>query len=278
MRFCLIVIFSLFVSGLRAQEPSETPDPSSKGPYVEREEKQIKFYPGGKIDIATAVPGSIRIMGWQKSSVQMEAEKIIYYFGPEEAKALIEEYPIKVRYTETNVIIGISGPSPPDATVEINLTFHVPRDRTDLNIKAVQSDCIIDSLNGWIEVTAGEGSLEATSMSGYFAGTTKRGDIHVEMSGRRWRGLEFAAVTQMGSIDLLLPAEYDARVQLETRNGKLDVDYPPRLVDGELVPLEVSVGEKGQSLDSDVGDGGAPIKLITHFGDVRFSQKGKPAE
>ena len=58
-------------------------------------------------------------------------------------------------------------------------------------------------------------------MAGYFSGSTLRGDIHVAMSGNRWRGSEFAALTQMGSADLQLPAEYSAALQLETRNGKV---------------------------------------------------------
>ncbi len=269
MRFCPLFLIFLLVPNLLSQDPADRPP---KSPYVEREEKQIKFYPGGKIDIATAVSGSIRIIGWRQASVQMDAEKIVYYNSNERAKGLLEQYPIRFRHTQTSVTIGIIGPSQPDATVEINLTLHVPGDRTDIKAKAVHSDFTIDSINGWIEATMGEGGVEARSMSGYFAATTKRGDIYVEMSGRRWRGLEFAAVTEMGTIDLLLPTEYDARIQIETRNGKMDVDYPPRLVDGEEVPLEVAVGEKGQSLDSDLGDGGAPIKLITYSGDVRFSR------
>jgi hypothetical protein len=275
MRLCLLMMLYLLVPNLQPEELAQTAASPPEAPYVEREDRQIKFYPGGKIDIATVVPGSISIIGWKKASIQLEAEKIIYYLNRERAKSLLEEYPIRFRYTQTSVTIGILGSSPPDATVEINLTLHVPSDRTDISVKAIQSDFTIGSVNGWIEATVGEGSLDAASMSGYFAATTKRGDIRVEMSGKRWRGLEFAAVTQLGSVDLLLPADFDARIQLETRNGKMDVDYPPRMVDGELVPLEVVVGEKGQSLDSEVGDGGAPIKLITHFGDVKFAQKEK---
>jgi len=110
-------------------------------------------------------------------------------------------------------------------------------------------------------------------MAGYFSCSTQRGDIRIEMSGNRWRGLEFAALTQQGSADLTLPAEYSAALQLETRNGKVVVNYPPRIVEGETVPPEIIIKKNSQSLKAAVGDGGAPIKLVTYSGDVTLSLK-----
>ncbi len=276
MWFCLILPFCLLYSNLQSQDsPQTSTAPLPKTPYVVHEEKQFTFYPGGKLEIAAALPGSIRIIGWEKASIRMESEKIIYYVDQEPAKALIEQFPIRIRFTQTSATIGIPGPSKPDATMEINLTLFVPRDKTDISVKMIQGDFAVGSINGWVEATVGEGSLEATSMSGYFSASTQRGDIHVEMADNRWRGLEFAAITHQGYINLLLPEVFSANLQLETRDGKMDVDYPPRMVDGELVPLKVMVGKKGQSLASTVGDGGAPIKLVTYSGNVRLSRKEK---
>jgi DUF4097 and DUF4098 domain-containing protein YvlB len=274
MRLSLVLIIFLLVPNLQAQEPPQTSVSPPEVPYVEHEERQINFYPGGKIEILAGVPGSIKIVGWQKGSIRLEAEKIVYYLSPAPAKALLQESRIRIRHNQTSATIQTTGSPTPPATMEMNLTLYVPGAKTDINVKMGVGDFSIDSVNGWIEATVGEGSLEAKSMSGYFSASTKRGDIHVKMSDIRWRGLEFAALTQQGSVYLLLPAEYSAALQLETRNGKVVVNYPPRIVEGESIPPEVIIRNNAQSLKASVGEGGAPVKLATFSGDVTLSLDG----
>jgi DUF4097 and DUF4098 domain-containing protein YvlB len=74
-------------------------------------------------------------------------------------------------------------------------------------------------------------------------------------------------------VQLLLPGKYSAALQLETRDGKISVDYPPQVVDGETVPPEIVTSKNAQSLKATVGDGGAPIKLSTNSGDIALSRK-----
>jgi len=273
MQRSLVLMFCLLVPNLGAQEPSQPPASSPEAPYVEREEKQFNFFPGGKIEILAGVPGNLRIVGWQKGSVRLETEKIVYYLPTESAKALLQKSPIRVRYNQTSATIRISGSPEPPATMEFNLTLYVPGEKTDIKIRMDRGDLSVDSINGWVEATVGQGSLEASSMAGYFSGNTQRGDIRVEMSGSRWKGLEFAAMTQQGSVDLILPVAYSAALQLETRNGKIAVDYPPQIVEGEETPPDIIILKNAQSLKAAVGDGGAPIKLVTFSGDVTLSKK-----
>jgi hypothetical protein len=56
----------------------------------------------------------------------------------------------------------------------------------------------------------------------------------------------------------------------------LAIDYPEQLVDGESVPLTAVATKKGRSLSATVGDGGAPLKLMTMAGDVRLEAKTEP--
>jgi DUF4097 and DUF4098 domain-containing protein YvlB len=264
-------MFCTIVPGLCSQELPEAKSSNPETPYVEREEKQFNFYPGGKIEIAASAAGNIRIIGWQKGSVRMEAEKIVYHLPPEKAKAIIEQNPIRVKGNQTTASIRTAGlPSP---EMEVNLTIYVPQYRTDINAKIGHGDFSIDSVNGWIEATILQGNVNAQSTSGYFSAMTQRGDIQVEMSGTRWNGQEFAVSTQMGSANLLLPVNYSAALQFETRDGKISVDFPPQVVDGELTPPSILIKKSAQYLKAAVGDGGAPIKLFTYSGDVTLSKK-----
>jgi DUF4097 and DUF4098 domain-containing protein YvlB len=261
----------MIVPDLRSQELPESKMSNPEAPYVEREEKQFNFYPGGKIEISAGAAGNVRIVGWQKGSVRMEAEKIVYFLPPEKAKAIIEQNPIRVKWNQT--IATILTPGLPSSEIEINLTIYVPQYKTDINAKISHGDFSVDSLNGWIEATVLQGSVNAQSTSGYFSAITQHGDVHVEMSGLRWNGQEFAAVTQMGSVNLLLPVNYSAALQFETRDGKISVDFPPQVVDGEPTPPSILIKKNAQFLKAAVGDGGAPIKLFTSSGDVILAKK-----
>jgi len=272
MRFCPAVIAILLIPNLFSQETAPPASPPAQVPYVERQEKEFSFFPGGKVEIAAEAPGSLRIVGWGKGSVKMEAEKIVYYLSPEEAKAEIAKAPVRVKYGQTSATIR-TAPSL-SSKMEVNLTLYVPGYKTDILGKMSRGDFAIEGVNGWVELTVvTEGSIEAKSMSGYFSARTPHGDILVDMDGKRWNGLEFAAVTQSGSASLLLPVKYSASLQLETRNGKISVDYPPQEVEGEIVPPDIEIRKTSQVLKAAVGDGGAPIKLITFLGDVKLSKK-----
>ncbi len=273
MRLCLVLIPCLLVSNLLLQDLPTTPSNSPEIPYVERDEREFNFFPGGKIEILTGVPGSIKVVGWQKGSVRVEAEKIVYYETQEKAKAFLKQSPIRIRHNQTSVTIrAMAAPDPP-ALLEVNYTVYVPGQRTDINAKVEKGDFSIEGVSGWIEATIKEGSIEAKSTSGYFSGSTLRGDILVEMSGDRYTGQDFAALTRQGSANLRLPAEYSAAVQLETRNGKVTVDYPPQEVEGEEIPPQIVISTNSQSMKASVGEGGAPIRIITYSGDVTLSRK-----
>lgn len=272
MRVFVAILYCLMNSNLVAQEPAPSPSSSPQTPYVEREEKQFSFFPGGKIEISAGAAGSLKIIGWQKAAVRMEAEKIVYYASPDDAKSEIQKSPIRVRYGQTTASVRTF--APPGSKLEFNLTLYVPGDKTDVKAKINQGDFFVEGVNGWVEATiATEGSIEAKSMSGYFSASTPRGDISAEMTGTRWRGLEFAALTQNGSATLIIPVTFSAALQLETRNGKIMVDYPPQIVEGEVVPADIVIRKTSQSLKASVGDGGAPIKLVTYSGDVHLSKK-----
>jgi DUF4097 and DUF4098 domain-containing protein YvlB len=244
-------------------------------PYVERFEKQFSFFPGGKLQVWATTHGNLKVIGWNKSSVRLEAEKIVYYASPEEAKAVLQKFPIRVKYNQTSGIIQTAGSPTPPAMMEINLTLYVPGEKTDLNIQVSQGDLSLDSVKGWIEASIREGNLEAKSIAGYVSCNIERGDVHAEMSGAHYEGYEFGAITHQGSIELRLPKAYSAALQLETRLGKVIVHYPPREVEGESLPPEIVINKKGQSLKASVGEGGAPIRLATNSGNVTLSLNEK---
>lgn len=245
-------------------------------PVVLRNQKQFNFLPGGKLLVTIEAAGSCRIVGWQRSAIRVESEQIAYNVAPGPARALLEQYPLSVRWTQTEATMRATGPPNTIASLETNLVVYVPGERTDVKASLAKGDFSIGAVSGWIEANLVEGSIEARPSGGYFSGVTRRGEIRAELAGKRWLGHSFTAATKKGSVDLVLPVEYSAALQLETKEGELTIDFPAQLVDGEEVPLAVVRNKKGSSLSATVGSGGTPVRLRTDAGSVRLSAARVP--
>ncbi len=263
-----LILSLIFASG-QPQAATQSAGPSE--PFVERNQKQFNFYPGGKLQIEAGVPGNLKVIGWDRAAVVVDYERVIYRRMEGEARDLAARFPIQVRWTQTLGTIRILGPPKDDAEMEVNFTVRVPKLRTDLNIRMARGDLAVSDVTGWIEATLGEGSVEANALSGYFSVITQQGDLDIRMTGRNWTGHSCTAVTRRGSVALLLPRSYSAALQLETGDGGITIDYPEQLVDGEAVPLTAAAKKNARSLSATVGDGGAPIRLKTASGDVRLT-------
>jgi len=265
----MLALLSL-MPGWMSARPAPQKDTGIAKPYVERSEKQFAFFPGGKVEVSALAPGSVRITGWENSSLRVEIERVFFYASPDQAQALAAQFPVRVTNTRTSARISTTGTARPSAVMEVNVSVYVPREKTDLNIRIVKGALSVVSLNGSIEATIEEGNVEAKELAGYFSAITKRGTLSVELSGPRWRGYGLTAATRQGSVELKLPPDYSAALQLDTKNGNIYVDYPDQVVEGESVPLKVAAKKNARSLSAPIGLGGTAIRLMTYSGDIVF--------
>ena len=270
-RFFTVMLLLAISQAVRAQEIPER-EPGTPQVYMVNQEREYRFYPGGRIGISLDAPGNLKIIGWNRGSVRMEAEIKVHSLAEEKARALLEKSPVRVRYTDAASTIQVAETPELKELLEVNMIVYVPGARTDLLVQVRKGDFTIDAVNGWVEATVAEGNMELTAIDGYYSVKTSRGDILVNLSGNRWSGQGFTAVTQEGRVDLLMPEKYSAVLQLDTRNGEITADYPSQEIEGELIPPEVSVKKKAQQLRVRVGDGGAPLRLGTQSGDVSLKK------
>lgn len=271
-RFLPALLLLTCSSVLRAQE---VPKPTLESPavYTDIQEREYRFYPGGKIGISAGVPGSLKIIGWERGMVRMEAEIKVYTLTEEKARALLEKSPVRVRYTETASTIQVTESPELKGLLEVNLKVYVPGARSDIVAQVKKGDFTINAVNGWVEATLAEGNMQLDAVNGYYSVKTLKGNVSVNFSGNHWNGQGFTAVTQDGRIDMVLPEKYSAMLQLDTGNGEITVDFPSQEVEGELIPIEAVVQKKAQQLRVRVGDGGAPIRLGTQSGDVSLRKQ-----
>lgn len=265
----MIAAFLLLVPGGQtgAQKSADV-----RAPITEISEKQFAFFPGGKLEISAAAPGSCTIVGWAQAAVRVEMEKVFYYVSAEEARALAKRFPARITYTQTTARVSTAGTDRPGATMEVNMRIFVPKDRTDLSIAMVKGDLSVTALRGSVEARIEEGNIEARDLGGYVSLATERGDLTVAMSPPRWTGYGFWAKTSQGSADIRLPGDFSATLQLGTKNGKISVDYPAQMVEGESVPLPVTEKKNARSISAPIGGGGAPVNVTTLLGDIALKK------
>jgi len=264
MGFCMVQFLLLLLATHQAP-------PAAASPQVERFQKQFNFYPGGTIELSAGLPGGMRVVGWNRAAVRIEAEKVVRAEAGEQAAALSKLLAVDVRWNQTTATVRTTGPLQATGLAEVHLAVYVPREKTDLRIRLIRGDLRIGAINGSIEASLLQGSIEAKSLSGYFSGFTRKGDVRAEMAGGRWEGAAFTAATDSGSVELFLPADYSAGLHLETRAGKISVDYPAPVVDGSPVRLQPSPRGKGAVLALPLGAGGASVRLQSRAGDISLA-------
>jgi hypothetical protein len=237
-----------------------------------KSEKMFAFYPGGRLEISAALRGNIRIVGWSQPAIRVEAEKVVHSADPDETPELFKL--ISVRITNTPTITRITTAAQAIGfDPEVHLVVYVPAYKTDMLIKMMQGDLFVTAVNGAIEATLEAGNIVAKDVTGYFSAITKTGDLNFDLAGKQWLGYGLSASTRQGSVTLLVPADYSATLQLETKEGKILVDFPDQLIDGETVPLQVVARKKAQSLNVPVGAGGIPVRLATLSGNISLQKK-----
>jgi hypothetical protein len=88
------------------------------------------------------------------------------------------------------------------------------------------------------------------------------GGVTVELDGERWEGSGLDVQTTNGGVHLSLPSRYNARLETGTVNGGLQFDFPVT-VQGRL----------SRRLTTDLGSGGALIRVVTTNGGVTVARR-----
>jgi DUF4097 and DUF4098 domain-containing protein YvlB len=99
-------------------------------------------------------------------------------------------------------------------------------------------------------------------MAGDVEGRTTNGGIEVDLEGNAWDGNGLDLQTTNGGVKLMVPAQYNAHLETGTTNGSVKIDFPV-MVDGT----------RSRSFVTDLGSGGATLRVRTSNGGVKITKK-----
>lgn len=266
VRFFHLVLALAFLTGY-ALPQNET---ASDTKLAEKFEKSFDFFPGGKIYVSAFPSGNVTILGWDKSSVKVEAVKTIY--GPPGTKfaPLMNNLTIRIRGDGVERLIAtVSGLSKP-LQPRIDYTMYVPSAKTDLNVVAGDGSVVVQGINGFIEVQTVQGHIQLTDLKGYASASARVGDVRVALMGPYWEGSQLVSSAYQGNVIVEIPKDYSANLYANAKKGEIHVNYPPQMVNGEEVTYTPVRKKKASSLECTLGSGGPPIRLYTNSGDIHI--------
>jgi hypothetical protein len=199
------------------------------------------------------VNGTVRIEGWDKDEVEVQAVKTT-----QDRQALLDLVAIDIDATADGLSVSTRYPQQEGVEVAVDYVIHVPR-RAQLNH--------ISNINGTLRVFGSEslgdlhtvnGNIEVYESSGDMRAHTTNGNIYAELKHPS-DAKGASAETTNGSVLLAVPVDLAADLEARCMNGSFSSELP-MVMKGAAQPRTVH----GQ-----LGHGGAPIHLGTVNGTIR---------
>jgi hypothetical protein len=217
------------------------------------EVKVFTLAPRSSLRIDAGQNGGVEVRAWDRDEIEVHAR--IQTHGDDLAEARSRAREIEIDTTGT--VLQASGPTMGRYTGWA-VSFHVmvPR-RMDLTASTHNGPISVKNVSGTINLDVVNGPLALDGLSGDVTARAENGPLAVSLTGRRWEGAGLDAETRNGPVTIGIPEGYSAELETGTVNGPLAVDFP----------LTVTLqGRYPRRIRTTMGDGGAPVKVVTTNG------------
>ncbi len=213
---------------------------------------------GGLIRVAGKRNGGVSVRGWDRNEILVRAQISAQAPTENEARALVSE----VRVLTGGANIYADGPETRDwRWWAVSFEVFVPR-QSDLSLKAHNGGISIDSVRGAMDFDTTNGGVLLRDVNGKVRGRTTNGGLSVKLSGNRWEGEGLDVETRNGGVQLSIPENYSAHLETGTVNGGVNLGFP--------VTVQ---GKIEKNVSTDLGRGGATIRLMTTNGGVSVNKR-----
>ncbi len=212
-----------------------------------------------KIKVDASPNGSIKVEGWEKDSIMIEARVQASARSKKKAEAIISEIEIDAERGR----IHADGPTGFNSNQSWSVSYHimVPA-KSNLDLSSVNGGISIDNINGEINAKTVNGGVALEKISGDVEVSATNGGITAELDGDRWQGKGITASTTNGGIKFVVPEKYSADLKAGAVNGGIHIDFPVTIK-----------GWITKNIETRLGEGGAAIKLNTVNGGVSIKKK-----
>jgi hypothetical protein len=216
----------------------------------------------GALDVDAGRNGGISVTGAATrapNDVQLSARIQAYADGDARAREIADA----IRIDAEGGRVRAAGPA--TASGEgwtVSYRVEVPQ-RADLELQAVNGPIAVRDVAGRIRATTTNGPVVLENLGGDVRARAQNGPLTVRLAGSRWDGAGLDAETRNGPVAIHVPDGYSAELEMGTRRGPMNTG----------IPLTVSGQIRGAPLRATLGDGGAPIRVVTTNGPASLSRR-----
>ena len=214
---------------------------------------------GGTLTVDASPNGGISVEGSSRGDIFVQARVVATAATEAEARAIAS----RVQVTATAVRVDAEGPRNLERRESWSVSYRVAAPTaTPLSLRTTNGGITIDAIDSRVELKTTNGGLKLTRMAGDVEGRTTNGGIDVELDGNGWQGNGLDLQTTNGGVHVAVPSQYNAHLEAATTNGKVRIDFP--------VTVQ---GTIGKSFATDLGSGGATLRVKTSNGGVKITKK-----
>ena len=220
-------------------------------------QKAYEIGAGGRVQISN-ISGDIVVTGYEGRAILVTATKV----GRDRDRVEVEDLSsgnrvqVKVRYpVRCN-----------NCEASVDFQVQVPRSMTyDFDgINSVSGSVTISGISGKLQAASVSGEVKIKDVSGTVNASSVSGEVDVEITKLAGDDdMKFSSVS--GTVDVRIPSNLDATVNMSTLSGDLKTDFP----------LEVKKREKyspGTSASGRLGDGTRRLHLSSVSGSVSLTR------
>lgn len=218
--------------------------------------------PGGTLRVDPGRNGGVAVRAWDRDSIHVIARIQTQASSVADAEAMARE--VKVTTSGT---ITAAGPDNMGRDEHWSVTFvvYAPR-RSNLDLATENGPLSVRGISGSMTLSAQNGPVALKGVAGDVRARVRNGPLSVELAGSRWEGAGLDAEATNGPAVLSIPEGYSANLETGTVNGPMSVDFP----------LTVTFqGRLTQRLSTKLGDGGAPVRVVTTNGPMVIRRRGR---
>lgn len=263
---CCLSVSSLFAQNTAANKTSEfcsRADSFNNGSGVTTLDLRETTLPARSL-IAVDIKrhGSISIRGGDRSDILVRACVQTWGISDGASRALARD----IRIETDQVIQAVSGGANENvwSIATISYEILVPQ-ATNLNLSTWNGNISIVETQGKIEFKALNGNLSLQNLAGDVRGRTTNGNVSVALLGKRWAGERLDVETTNGGVDLNLPENYAANLEIGTGSGTF---Y------SKIGGFQSEKRNQAVRFNKPLNGGGAPVRVITVNGAVRLNNLG----
>ncbi len=217
--------------------------------------------------------GSVRLYGWDRAEVRIEAIKRVKAGSRWQAERIMQDIQIEVERHDAGIRIRTITPKVLNRGflswlfdglgsqhIEVKYTVWLPEGIIS-EVRTVNGSIFIRDLRGKIQVRTTNGRIRIENASGSIHARTTNGSVNVELV-EVFPASDIRIRTTNGSVKLYLPQDFAGEIRAKTTNGSISTDFPVA-VQGRFSRrrLEGRIGEGGDIL-CDVATTNGSVKIM----------------